>query len=147
MADSPSPHGREVLVRIERCGVCHFDLPLQDGHFSLGADKELDVSTAYAALRRHTLRPERGPVLLIVLGGVGMMGTRDSARAIRDPASYMSDLRSRVQRHACRGKIRDARGALTCTKCGGPLHARDGRFMLEYFLVGGSGYPLRPRSE
>jgi uncharacterized protein YbjT (DUF2867 family) len=30
--------------------------------------------TAYAALKRHTNRPERGPVLLIGLGGVGMMG-------------------------------------------------------------------------
>jgi hypothetical protein len=28
----------------------------------------------YAALKRHTKRPERGPVLLIGLGGVGMMG-------------------------------------------------------------------------
>ncbi len=30
--------------------------------------------TAYAALKRHTNRPERGPLLLIGLGGVGMMG-------------------------------------------------------------------------
>jgi propanol-preferring alcohol dehydrogenase len=30
--------------------------------------------TAYAALKRHTSRPERSPVLLIGLGGVGMMG-------------------------------------------------------------------------
>ena len=37
-------------------------------------------------------------------------------------------------------------GRLTCTKCGGPLNAREGRFMLEYFLVGGSRrHPLRPR--
>jgi predicted RNA-binding Zn-ribbon protein involved in translation (DUF1610 family) len=38
-------------------------------------------------------------------------------------------------------------GRLTCTKCGGPLHAREGRHILKYFLVGGSRrYPLRPRS-
>jgi D-arabinose 1-dehydrogenase-like Zn-dependent alcohol dehydrogenase len=172
--DRPAPHGSEVLVRIERCGVCHSDLHLQDGYFSLGSDKKLDVSagrtlpftlgheiagviesigadadpsvvgrrvavypwigcgtcaaclggeenlcsnhrhlgiavdggfathvlvphqrylldyaplspnfagplmcsglTAYAALKRHTNRPERGPVLLVGLGGVGMMG-------------------------------------------------------------------------
>ena len=30
--------------------------------------------TAYAALKRHASRPERGPVLLVGLGGVGMMG-------------------------------------------------------------------------
>jgi D-arabinose 1-dehydrogenase-like Zn-dependent alcohol dehydrogenase len=44
VADCPSPRGAEVLVRIERCGVCHSDLHLQDGDFSLGADKRLDVS-------------------------------------------------------------------------------------------------------
>ena len=44
VADCPSPRGGEVLVRIERCGVCHSDLHLQDGYFSLGADKKLDVS-------------------------------------------------------------------------------------------------------
>src|ERR1700731_4217894 len=44
VADRPSPRGSEVLVRIERCGVCHSDLHLQDGYFSLGADKKLDVS-------------------------------------------------------------------------------------------------------
>jgi hypothetical protein len=36
VADCPSPRGGEVLVRIERCGVCHSDLHLQDGYFSLG---------------------------------------------------------------------------------------------------------------
>jgi ssDNA-binding Zn-finger/Zn-ribbon topoisomerase 1 len=29
-------------------------------------------------------------------------------------------------------------GRLTCTKCGGPLHARKGRHILKYFVVGGS---------
>ena len=43
VAECPSPRGGEVLVRIERCGVCHSDLHLQDGCFSLGADKKLDV--------------------------------------------------------------------------------------------------------
>jgi D-arabinose 1-dehydrogenase-like Zn-dependent alcohol dehydrogenase len=174
VVDCPSPRGSEVLVRIERCGVCHSDLHLQDGYFSLGGDKKLDVSagrtlpftlgheiagiiesvgedandaaigrrvavfpwigcgicpaclageenlcpnhrhlgivvdggfathvlvphprylldyaplspafagplmcsglTAYAALKRHTNKPERGPMLLVGLGGVGMMG-------------------------------------------------------------------------
>jgi len=29
--DIPKPQGREVLVRIERCGLCHSDLHIQDG--------------------------------------------------------------------------------------------------------------------
>jgi alcohol dehydrogenase len=185
IVDTPAPRGSEVLVRIERCGVCHSDLHLQDGYFSLGGDKKLDVSagralpftlgheiagvvealgpeaatanigqrvavypwigcgvcpaclggeenlcsnhrhlgisadggfathvlvphprylidyaplsadfagplmcsglTAYAALKRHTNRPERGPVLLIGLGGVGMMGLAIARALFRTP--------------------------------------------------------------
>ncbi len=32
-----------MLVRIERCGVCHSDLHMQDGYFALGEGKTLDV--------------------------------------------------------------------------------------------------------
>src|SRR5580698_4361103 len=48
VVDCPAPHGSEVLVRIERCGVCHSDLHLQDGYFSLGGDKKLDVTAGRA---------------------------------------------------------------------------------------------------
>ena len=44
VVDCPAPHGSEVLVRIERCGVCHSDLHLQDGYFALGGDKSLDIT-------------------------------------------------------------------------------------------------------
>jgi D-arabinose 1-dehydrogenase-like Zn-dependent alcohol dehydrogenase len=43
VADVPRPQGTEVLVRIERCGVCHSDLHMQDGYFALGGEKQLDV--------------------------------------------------------------------------------------------------------
>jgi alcohol dehydrogenase len=43
VVDIPQPRGSEVLVRIERCGVCHSDLHMQDGYFALGGDKKLDV--------------------------------------------------------------------------------------------------------
>jgi len=39
----PVPQGSEVIVRIRNCGVCHSDLHLQDGYFSLGGDNKLDV--------------------------------------------------------------------------------------------------------
>jgi hypothetical protein len=43
-------------------------------------------------------------------------------------------------------KPAEREGRLTCAKCGGPLNAREGRFMLEYFLLGASQRrPLRPR--
>src|SRR6187200_3215332 len=43
IVDCPEPKGTEVLVRIERCGVCHSDLHMQDGYFVLGDGKTLDV--------------------------------------------------------------------------------------------------------
>ena len=52
----PPPRGSEVLVRIERCGVCHSDLHLQDGYFSLGGDKKLDVSAGRPCLSRSVMR-------------------------------------------------------------------------------------------
>jgi len=48
VVDCPSPRGTEVLVRVERCGVCHSDLHLQDGYFALGGDKRLDVTEGRA---------------------------------------------------------------------------------------------------
>ena len=48
VADTPAPRGTEVLVRIERCGVCHSDLHVQDGYFKLGGDKMLDITKGRA---------------------------------------------------------------------------------------------------
>jgi D-arabinose 1-dehydrogenase-like Zn-dependent alcohol dehydrogenase len=42
--DCPEPRGTEVLVRIDRCGVCHSDVHVQDGYFRLSGDKKLDIS-------------------------------------------------------------------------------------------------------
>jgi alcohol dehydrogenase len=44
VVEAPEPRGSEVLVRISRCGVCHSDIHLHDGYFSLGGDKRLDVT-------------------------------------------------------------------------------------------------------
>lgn len=43
VVEAPRPQGTEVLVRIHRCGVCHSDLHMQDGFFTLGDGKQLDV--------------------------------------------------------------------------------------------------------
>jgi alcohol dehydrogenase len=43
IVDCPEPTGSEVLLRIERCGVCHSDLHMQDGYFTLADGKRLDV--------------------------------------------------------------------------------------------------------
>src|SRR3954453_11312332 len=44
IVDCPEPKGSEVLVRIERCGVCHSDLHIQDGYFPLADGKTLDIA-------------------------------------------------------------------------------------------------------
>src|ERR1700678_2054646 len=48
IVDCPRPQGSEVLVRIERCGVCHSDLHMQDGYFKLAGDKTLDITAGRA---------------------------------------------------------------------------------------------------
>jgi D-arabinose 1-dehydrogenase-like Zn-dependent alcohol dehydrogenase len=190
IVDCPAPRGTEVLVRVERCGVCHSDLHLQDGYFALGGDRRLDITkdrplpftlgheiagviesageaagasigqrvavypwigcgtclaclageenmcsahhhlgisadggfashvlirhprylldyaplapdfagplmcsglTAYSALKRLVSRADRGPVLLVGLGGVGMMGLA-LARALFPQAPIVADI-------------------------------------------------------
>ena len=191
VVETTAPSGGEVLVRVERCGVCHSDLHMQDGYFALGGDKRLDVTagrtlpftlgheiagvieaagdaaegavvgrrvavypwigcggcvaclagqenlcsahrhlgiaadggfathvlvphprylldyaplspafagplmcsglTAYSALKRLSARPERGPVLLVGLGGVGMMGLA-IARALFHVPPIVADI-------------------------------------------------------
>jgi len=42
--ETPKPQGTEVLVRVERCGLCHSDLHIQDGYADLGGGKRLDTT-------------------------------------------------------------------------------------------------------
>ena len=44
VVETPKPQGKEVLVRIERCGLCHSDLHIQDGYADLGGGKRLDTT-------------------------------------------------------------------------------------------------------
>lgn len=37
----PQPAGAQVLVQMERCGVCHSDLHIWDGYFDLGDGKKI----------------------------------------------------------------------------------------------------------
>src|SRR5216684_1998934 len=44
IVETPRPMAKEVLVRIERCGLCHSDLHIQDGYPDLGGGKKLDTT-------------------------------------------------------------------------------------------------------
>ena len=59
VVEAPEPRGTEVLVRISRCGVCHSDLHLHDGYFSLGGDKKLDVTASAARFRSRSATRSR----------------------------------------------------------------------------------------
>jgi D-arabinose 1-dehydrogenase-like Zn-dependent alcohol dehydrogenase len=51
----PQPSGREVLLRLKYCGVCHSDAHIRDGYFELGGGRRLLMS-------------ERGMELPLTLG-------------------------------------------------------------------------------
>jgi len=48
---TPQPQGREVLLRVNSCGVCHSDLHLADGYFDLGNGAKIDLSRSVAPPR------------------------------------------------------------------------------------------------
>ncbi|PJX27683.1 hypothetical protein CAP48_00340 [Advenella sp. S44] len=39
----PVPSGTEVVINVQRCGVCHTDLHLQDGYYDVGGGKRLNL--------------------------------------------------------------------------------------------------------
>jgi len=45
-SDDPDPQGREVLLKVTHCGVCHSDVHMHDGFFELGGGKKLQVKSA-----------------------------------------------------------------------------------------------------
>lgn len=49
--DTPQPQGREVLVAVGACGVCHSDVHLADGYFDLGGGNRIDLSRSVAPPR------------------------------------------------------------------------------------------------
>src|SRR3954462_7733348 len=44
VVETPKPQASEVLVRVERCGLCHSDLHIQDGYADLGGGRKLDTT-------------------------------------------------------------------------------------------------------
>jgi D-arabinose 1-dehydrogenase-like Zn-dependent alcohol dehydrogenase len=75
VVDCPRPQGSQVLVRVERCGVCHSDLHMQDGYFSLAGDKRLDIAAG------RTLPFTLGHEIAGVIESAGPDVAADSAAA------------------------------------------------------------------
>ncbi len=73
---TPEPQGREAVVRITGCGVCHSDLHIWDGHFDLGGGNKVDLS------RAHKLPLTMGHE---ITGTVAALGPEASGVAVGDP--------------------------------------------------------------
>jgi D-arabinose 1-dehydrogenase-like Zn-dependent alcohol dehydrogenase len=56
LRDTPTPQGSEVLLRVSHCGVCHSDVHVHDGYFSLGEGQKLNLSRSIVL--PHTLGHE-----------------------------------------------------------------------------------------
>ncbi len=41
---TPEPKGKEVLIEVTHCGVCHSDVHFHDGHFDFGEGNKLDMT-------------------------------------------------------------------------------------------------------
>jgi len=80
IVECPVPRGTEVLVRVQRCGVCHSDLHVQDGYFALGGDKRLDIT------KHRPLPFTLGHEIAGVIAAVG--GSADGASVGRAVAVY-----------------------------------------------------------
>jgi D-arabinose 1-dehydrogenase-like Zn-dependent alcohol dehydrogenase len=48
---APEPKGREVLLRVTGCGVCHSDVHLHDGYFDMGGGRKVDLARSVAPPR------------------------------------------------------------------------------------------------
>ena len=66
----PEPRGREGLIKVERCGVCHSDLHIWDGYFDLGNGRRI-VAANNGALLPLTLGHE-------IVGTVAAAGSEAS---------------------------------------------------------------------
>jgi len=42
--EKPEPQGREVLLKVDACGVCHSDLHIWEGYYELGDDERMYIA-------------------------------------------------------------------------------------------------------
>ena len=42
--EAPTVSGKQVLLKIDACGVCHSDVHLWEGYFDMGGGNKLDIT-------------------------------------------------------------------------------------------------------
>jgi len=55
LREPPVAQGREVLVQVKYCGICHSDVHIRDGYFDLGGGKKISHERA-----RHEVARDHG---------------------------------------------------------------------------------------
>lgn len=78
----PEPTGRQVLVKVERCGVCHSDLHIWDGYFDLGGGKKVVAANNGALL---PLTPGHEIVGTVAAAGPDAISARAGQRRLVFP--------------------------------------------------------------
>ena len=53
--ETPTPKGKEVLLKITHSGVCHSDVHIHDGYFDLGGDMKLPMPLAEPLTMGHEI--------------------------------------------------------------------------------------------
>ncbi len=53
--ETPTPTGKEILLKTVSCGVCHSDVHIHDGYFDLGADMKLPMPLAEPLTMGHEI--------------------------------------------------------------------------------------------
>ncbi|MFT3728889.1 MAG: alcohol dehydrogenase [Terricaulis sp.] len=54
-SETPKPQGREVLLKVTQCGVCHSDVHLHDGYFDMGNGNKAPVRAAMPMVLGHEI--------------------------------------------------------------------------------------------
>ncbi|MCW8952114.1 MAG: alcohol dehydrogenase [Rhodospirillales bacterium] len=79
--EAPEPTGRQVLLKVGSCGVCHSDVHLWEGHFDLGGGQKLDL--AHSLKLPHTLGHEVAGTVVAV--GPDVVGAKAGDRRVVYP--------------------------------------------------------------
>ncbi len=82
LRDTPAPKGKEVLLKLTHCGVCHTDVHVREGHYDLGGGRKLVLADRGFAL---PITPGHEPVGVVAALGEAAQGVRVGERYLINP--------------------------------------------------------------
>jgi propanol-preferring alcohol dehydrogenase len=80
--ETPKPRGREVLLRLTHCGVCHSDVHVRDGYFDMGGGRKLSLAERGLAL---PLTMGHEPLGVVAAVGGAVSETRIGEQVLVNP--------------------------------------------------------------